>query len=82
MSWSSVELDQILEYQAAATISPRLHKDAAFRKNDVRLDGFRHCVGSDLGSDRGRIERKAFDSRVFATHTSMPLRANALLASA
>jgi hypothetical protein len=48
------------------------------QKDEVRLDRFRQCFGDDRGSDRVRIGCKFFGSRVVATDTSMPLRANAL----
>src|ERR1700704_7111413 len=39
-------------------IRVRLETDS--QKDDVRLDGVRQFCGNDLGSDRGRIGRKAF----------------------
>jgi hypothetical protein len=62
--------------QRLRDIRVRLETDS--QKNDVRLDRFREFFGNDRGSDRVAADAKLCGSRVVATDTSMPFRANAL----
>lgn len=47
-------------------------------KDDVRFDCLRQILGNDRGPNRAASTAKLSGSRVVATDTAMPLRANAL----
>jgi hypothetical protein len=62
--------------QSLRNIRVRLVTDS--QKDDIRLDRFRQFFGNDRGSIAAASDAKLSGSRVLATDTSMPLRANAL----
>jgi hypothetical protein len=61
--------------QRLRNILVRLETDG--QKDDVRLDRFRQFFGNDRGPIAAAADAKLSGSRVVATDTSMPLRANA-----